>query len=83
MMRWLDDITNSMDIESERTPEDSEVQKSLASCSPWGCKELDLSEQLNNSKSLRYKNFIFDNRLTELVSLSSVHIVSSKRFLLC
>ena len=82
-MRWLDDITNSMDIESERTPEDSEVQKSLASCSPWGCKELDLSEQLNNSKSLRYKNFIFDNRLTELVSLSSVHIVSSKRFLLC
>ena len=65
-MRWLDDITNSMDIESERTPEDSEVQKSLASCSPWGCKELDLSEQLNN-KSLRYKNFIFDNRLTELL----------------
>ena len=65
-MRWLDDITNSMDIESEQTPEDSEVQKSLASCSPWGCKELDLSEQLNN-KSLRYKNFIFDNRLTELL----------------
>ena len=65
-MRWLDDITNSMDIESERTPEDSEVQKSLASSSPWGCKEFDLSEQLNN-KSLRYKNFIFDNRLTELL----------------
>ena len=79
-MRWLDDITDSMDTEFEQTPEDGEVQRSLASCSQWGCKELDLSERLNNNRSLRYKNFIFDNRLTELVSLSSVHIVSSKRF---
>ena len=48
-MRWLDDITDSMDTEFEQTPEDGEVQRSLASCSPWGCKELDLSERLNNN----------------------------------
>ena len=38
--------------ESEQTPEDSEGQGNLACCSPWGCKELDRSEQLNNSNKL-------------------------------
>ena len=34
--------------EFEQTLEDSEGQGSLACCSPWGCKELDTAEQLNN-----------------------------------
>ena len=29
---------------------DGEGQGSLVSCSPWGCKELDTTEQLNNNK---------------------------------
>ena len=40
-MRWLDGINDSMDMEFEQTLEDGKVQGSLASCSPWGCKELD------------------------------------------
>ena len=32
----------------EQTPGDSEGQESLACCSPWGSKELDTTEQLNN-----------------------------------
>ena len=32
-----------------RTPGDGEGQGSLACCSPWGHKELDASEQLNNN----------------------------------
>ena len=28
---------------------DSEVQGSLACCSPWGCKELDTTKWLNNN----------------------------------
>ena len=35
--------------EFEQTPRDSEGQGSLAYCSPWGCKELDTAEQLNNN----------------------------------
>ena len=31
--------------ESEQTPGDSEGQGSLACYSPWGCKELDMTEQ--------------------------------------
>ena len=34
--------------ESEQVLGDSEGQGSLACCSPWGCKELDMTEQLNN-----------------------------------
>ena len=31
----------------DHTPGDSEGQGSLACCSPWGCKESDMTEQLN------------------------------------
>ena len=34
--------------ESEQTPQDS-GQRSLARCSPWGCKESDTTERLNNN----------------------------------
>ena len=35
--------------EFEQTSRDGEVQGSLARCSPWGCKELDMTEQLNHN----------------------------------
>ena len=36
--------------ESEQTPGDGEGQGSLVCCSPWGRKEWDMTEQLNNNK---------------------------------
>ena len=38
-MRWLDGITDSRDM-SLSNQGDSEGQRSLACCSPWGCEEL-------------------------------------------
>ena len=35
--------------EFEQTPGDSEVQGSLACGSPWGCRELDMTERLNDN----------------------------------
>ena len=35
--------------EFEQAPGDGEGQGGLACCSPWGCKELDMTEQLNNN----------------------------------
>ena len=35
--------------ESEQTPGDSEGRGSLVCCSPWGCKEQDTTEQLDNN----------------------------------
>ena len=37
-MRWLDGITDSIDIEFEYAPGVGDGQGSLACCSPWGCK---------------------------------------------
>ena len=42
--------------EFEQTSEDSEGQGSLACCSPWGVKELDLTELLNNNN--KSENFL-------------------------
>ena len=42
--RWLDGITDSMDIEFVQAPGDVKGQKSLARCSPWGRKESDTTE---------------------------------------
>ena len=43
-MRWLDGITDSMDMKG-----DGEGQGSLVCCSTWGRKESDTTEQLNNN----------------------------------
>ena len=39
--------------EFEQTPGDSEGQGSLACCSPWGCKQLDMTELLNHNKEVK------------------------------
>jgi len=43
---WLDGITNLMDTSLSK-PGVGDGQGSLACCSPWDCKELDMTERLN------------------------------------
>jgi len=52
-MRWLDGIINSMDMNLSKLREISEEQGSLVYCSPWGHKELDMTEQRNNNNKGR------------------------------
>ena len=42
--------------EFEQAPGDSEGQGSLACCSPWGHKELDATERLNNKQQQKFFN---------------------------
>ena len=48
-VRWLDGITNAMNMNLGKLG-DGEGQGGLACCSPWGCKELDMTGPLNNNK---------------------------------
>ena len=42
-------MASSTQCESEQTPGDKEGQGRLACCSPWGRKESDMTERLNNN----------------------------------
>ena len=42
-----------MDIEFEQTLGDGEGQGSLACCSPWGRKEMDVTERQNNNNHVQ------------------------------
>ena len=46
-MRWLDGITNTMDMSFEYAPGVADGQGRLACCSPWGRKQSDTTERLN------------------------------------
>ena len=46
-MRWLDSITDSMDMSLSKL---QEMVKDRGACSPWGRKELDMTEQPNNNE---------------------------------
>ena len=46
-MRWLDGITDSMDMSLRKFREFGDGQGSLACCSPWGYKKSDTTERLN------------------------------------
>ena len=51
-MRWLDSITDSMDVKFEWTLGDGDGQGGLACCDSWGRKESDRTERLNYDLSV-------------------------------
>ena len=51
MVRWHDQLGGH---EFEQTPRDGKGQGSLVCCSPWGHKELDLTEKLSYMYTYTY-----------------------------
>ena len=48
-MRWLDGITDSKHMSLSKLQEMVKDREALVCCSPWGCKESDMTERLNNN----------------------------------
>ena len=53
MVGWLHQLDGH---EFEQVLGDGEGQRNLACCSPWGHKELDTTERLNNNKSYTFNS---------------------------
>ena len=53
IVRWHNQFNGH---EFEQNLGDSEEQGSLACCSPWGYKKLDMTQRLNNNKYMYYAN---------------------------
>ena len=58
-MKWLDGIIDSMDMNLSKLREI--VKDSLSCCSPWGHKESDMTERLNNTRQARKTGVIVSN----------------------
>ena len=75
-MRWLDGITESMDISwSWEIVKDKEV---WVCCSPWGGEDSDMTERLNNKVPA---NFVY--KMPESKYIFSGHMVSVATSQLC
>ena len=48
---WEDPLEKKMATHSNVSPRESHGQKSLVGYSPWGCKESDMTQRLNNNNS--------------------------------
>ena len=55
MVGWHNQLNGH---EFEQTPGDSEVQESLAGCSPWGCKDSETTQWLSNKLAPTLKEFM-------------------------
>ena len=70
MLGWYHQLNGH---EFEQNPRDGEVRGNLACCSPWGLKELDITECLNSSNKCYLSVCIFLCLIAEyLLSISEI-----------
>ena len=60
-LSWDDPLEKEMATLSIFLPGKPHGQRSLVGFSPWGCKELDTTKQLNNNKAELFRFIIINN----------------------
>ena len=79
-MRRLNGITDWMDTSLSKLQELVDGQGSLVCCSPWGCKELDTTEQLNWTDMFWFARGLLNVSISSLLEPSSVGAGCSKQY---
>ena len=72
-MRWLDGITDSMDMSLSKLGDIVKDKGSLVCGGPWSCKELDTTERLNDDNNVINYRFIYP------LAYPSTHQIFSER----
>ena len=67
------------ELEFEQALEDGEGQGDLACSSPWGCKELDMSEQLKNNNITKSQKTVRCCQFSSVQSVSHVQLFATPR----
>ena len=73
-MSWLDSVTPLSGQELEQTPGDGGGQGSLACCRPWGYKESDMAQQLNNYKKEQEDQKVASTSITVALGSTATNI---------
>ena len=60
--------------EFEQIPGDGKGQGSLVCCSPWGCRESDMTQQLNNNKKFNYSEKRLGHCSGKFLQISKCHL---------
>ena len=68
-MRWLDGITDSLDMSLSKLQEILEGQRSLACYRPWSPKKPDTTEWLKNNNNLHHKYMVLYREYREELAL--------------
>ena len=64
--------------EFEQTTGDSDRQGGLVCCSPWGCKESDMTEQLNKTSKIEENRGYMLLLLSSFYQVKLIHIQNTK-----
>ena len=76
-IRWLDCITNSMDMSLSKLGKVVMDREAWLCCSPWGCKELDTAEWLNWTELKNVNFHLYYYLQSFILNMKCIHFLLS------
>ena len=77
-MRWLDGITDAMDMSLSKLWELVKDREALVCCSPWGCKESELKEKAECQRIDAFELVVLEKTLESPLDCKEIKPVNPK-----